>query len=131
IDNENGKELKPEDYGRIVGACWELGGSYGKIAKANEIGKTTVKQIIDRFQETRSPLPGKRPGASQKFYRARRITWSLTSVEIQLTTSRIIRNQPKLQELTFACKPTRNTSGKWAWTNMGLPKYLIWSLDTR
>lgn len=52
-------------YEHIVGA-WESGGTFGQIANAFGIGKTTVKQIVDRYKKTDSPIPAKRPGAFPK-----------------------------------------------------------------
>ncbi|CEP10735.1 hypothetical protein [Parasitella parasitica] len=79
IDNEKSRELSVVDYGRIVGA-WEWGGSFGRIAAEFGIGKTTVKSIIDRYLETGSPLPAKRPGAAPKLLESQK---SDVAVDIQ------------------------------------------------
>ena len=65
IINTNHNELGPVEYGRLVGA-WEWGGSFAEIGRQFGIPKETVRDAINRYTKTNSPLPSMRKGAQKK-----------------------------------------------------------------
>ena len=59
------KELEAVEYGRLVGA-WEWGGTFAEIARRFGVTESRVRDTINRYKETGSPLPAERSGRPPK-----------------------------------------------------------------
>lgn len=65
ITHQGGKELEAVEYGRLVGA-WEWGGTYAEIARRFGVTESRVRDTINRYKETGSPLAAERSGRPPK-----------------------------------------------------------------